>query len=104
MKVKALYCLECGYLIFSRARHDYRECHCGNISVDGGSDYLKSSFKDNSKFIVVEFEIKQTKKELSNDYNRLQDRFGMILYNDLSPEIQKEIQQKIKETKKIKGE
>lgn len=34
-------CKKCGDVIFSRHRHDYVECSCGAISVDGGRDYLK---------------------------------------------------------------
>lgn len=34
-------CLKCGDVIRSRNRHDFVECSCGNIAVDGGSWYLK---------------------------------------------------------------
>ena len=33
-------CLKCGDIIESIDRHDYVQCSCGNISVDGGKDYI----------------------------------------------------------------
>jgi len=40
----ALKCLKCGDVIESKNRHDYVTCSCGNVSVDGGLDYLRRSF------------------------------------------------------------
>ena len=34
-------CRKCGDIIVSTYRHDFRECHCGAIFVDGGHDYLR---------------------------------------------------------------
>lgn len=34
-------CLRCGDIIESQHRHDFQTCSCGNLSVDGGLDYLK---------------------------------------------------------------
>lgn len=34
-------CLLCGDVIMSVNRHDYVTCKCGNLSVDGGSWYIK---------------------------------------------------------------
>lgn len=39
-------CLKCGDIIESKYTHDYVQCRCGNISVDGGKDYLKRSYRD----------------------------------------------------------
>lgn len=39
-------CLVCGDVIESKHRHDFVTCSCGNLSVDGGKDYLKRSYKD----------------------------------------------------------
>jgi hypothetical protein len=41
-------CLACGETLESRHRHDYVTCSCGNLSVDGGKDYLKRNFRDYS--------------------------------------------------------
>lgn len=34
-------CGWCGDKIYSRHRHDYRTCSCGETMVDGGLDYLR---------------------------------------------------------------
>lgn len=53
----AVKCLVCGDIIESKHRHDYVTCGCGNVSVDGGTDYLKRSFKvDNTWEDLSEYE------------------------------------------------
>jgi len=37
----AVTCLGCGDFIVSKHRHDFVECTCGAIAVDGGQDYLR---------------------------------------------------------------
>lgn len=44
-------CLKCGEKIVSKHRHDYVTCSCGNVSVDGGLDYCRRSFKDMKTWI-----------------------------------------------------
>ena len=44
-------CLKCGDKIVSKHRHDYVTCSCGNISVDGGLDYCRRSFKEMDTWI-----------------------------------------------------
>jgi len=39
-------CLVCGDIVESRYTHDFRQCACGNLSVDGGKNYLKRSALD----------------------------------------------------------
>lgn len=34
-------CLLCGDVIESETTHDFRTCSCGNLSVDGGLEYIK---------------------------------------------------------------
>lgn len=43
-------CLACGDILESTSVHDFVTCSCGNLSVDGGHDYLKRSVKDQSKY------------------------------------------------------
>lgn len=38
-------CGECGDVVESRWRHDYRSCRCGNLHVDGGLDYIKRGYR-----------------------------------------------------------
>ena len=39
-------CLHCGDIIVSVYTHDYKNCSCGKISVDGGKSYLKRGFDE----------------------------------------------------------
>jgi len=39
-------CRLCGDIITSKHVHDYERCKCGEISVDGGNEYLRRSAKD----------------------------------------------------------
>ena len=34
-------CNKCGDEPYSATRHDFKECKCGAIAVDGGMDYLR---------------------------------------------------------------
>ena len=43
-------CLLCRSIIESSYRHDFKTCSCGNLSVDGGKDYLKRSLVDSTKY------------------------------------------------------
>ena len=36
-------CNYCGDIIISENRHDYKECNCGVVAVDGGTDYLRKN-------------------------------------------------------------
>ena len=40
-------CKKCGDIIESKFRHDFVQCSCGAVSVDGGTDYLARSFPGN---------------------------------------------------------
>jgi len=46
-------CLICGEVVESKYRHDYVECECGNLAVDGGKDYLKRNFGDYTKVLEL---------------------------------------------------
>ena len=41
----AVICNKCETMIFSKHRHDFVECPCGNIFVDGGQEYLRRGGK-----------------------------------------------------------
>lgn len=46
IKRNAARCKICGDVVESTYRHDFVTCSCGNVSVDGGHDYLRRSIKD----------------------------------------------------------
>lgn len=39
-------CNHCGDIIISYSQHDYKNCKCGKVSIDGGLSYLKRSFQE----------------------------------------------------------
>lgn len=39
-------CLLCGQIIESTHVHDFRTCKCGNLSVDGGHDYIRRAYRE----------------------------------------------------------
>ena len=63
----AIRCNFCGEIIESKYRHDYRECTCGRVAVDGGKDYLRRCFTEITDFTdmstVVEVDENKDKKE-----------------------------------------
>ena len=46
-------CLSCGDILESRSVHDFVTCSCGNLSVDGGHEYLKRNVRDTSKYVEL---------------------------------------------------
>ncbi len=47
-------CKKCKDLIESKYRHDFVQCKCGEIFVDGGNDYHRAGAKDFSNFLVYD--------------------------------------------------
>lgn len=78
-KVIAIKCPVCNYTVFSRARHDFRSCACGKVSIDGGFDYTKVSYSSDIKDLKTkQIEVPQTPKELYDDWNFNKDLYGLI--------------------------
>jgi hypothetical protein len=54
-------CLLCKDVLVSKNRHDFVTCACGNLSVDGGNDYLKRSVMDTESYLdlseYIEYEV-----------------------------------------------
>ena len=42
----AIKCNHCGEVIESKHTHDFRECKCGTVYVDGGLSYCRVGFKN----------------------------------------------------------
>lgn len=42
-------CKFCMDILVSNNRHDFKTCKCGNLSIDGGSFYIKRVVKDLNK-------------------------------------------------------
>lgn len=65
--INAVECGVCGYYVRSRNRRDFNTCNCGNVSVDGGSAYLRRSYKTNN-FIDRSVKFDWALKEALGDF------------------------------------
>ena len=77
IKVQAIRCADCGDLVYSRARHDFRSCTCRRVFVDGGLDYRRVGYTDKMPE-RVELEVEATREELYRDWNERRDRLGLV--------------------------
>ena len=81
----AIKCKNCGDVIESKYRHDYKECSCGSCFVDGGHDYFRvgaktpGCFEDLSQVIEVTEEVLKAESEAKTETMRrslsMQDTF-----------------------------
>jgi len=77
-EVQAIECPVCGYIIYSRARHDFRHCECGVCFIDGGFDCLRYGGPDLKEIRTHTLEVPLTRQELYDDWNHAQDKYGKI--------------------------
>ena len=77
LKVNAIECPKCHETLYSRARHDYRTCSCGEVAIDGGFDYIRVSFKKQEP-VEKEVWVLVSIKELYQDWNSKADKYGVI--------------------------
>ena len=75
--VHAIECPRCFDVIYSRARHDYRKCTCGEVAVDGGLDYLRVAFGKKEP-VAKDVWVLVSIKDLYDDYNRKVDKYGLM--------------------------
>jgi hypothetical protein len=50
-------CLKCGDEIFSAFTHDFKECECGDLFVDGGMSYVRHGFKNRDNYMDLSITI-----------------------------------------------
>lgn len=67
-------CKSCGDTVYSRTRHDFRRCSCGDVAIDGGFEYTRF-IGDGVPGVL---EIPYTKKELYDDWNKRCEGYGLI--------------------------
>lgn len=51
-------CLKCKEVLQSKHRHDFVQCSCGNLFVDGGSDYLRMGAADGTYKVYKQRKLK----------------------------------------------
>ena len=85
MKVTAIRCPKCNCVIWSRACHDFHNCDCGNVAIDGGRDYCRIVGNVIPKTFQIEVDCDE--QEAYNDWNFNEDKFGCIrIGKDISEE------------------
>ena len=102
----AVYCLDCGTIIYSRTRHDFRFCKCKKVAVDGGFDYLKVSFDKEDRMIVFPFILPKniTTETLYKDWNETLEKEGYYESGNCPVYIKKGLLKKTNELFVIKEE
>ena len=68
--VNAATCNLCGDCIRSKNRHDFVECKCGNLFVDGGSWYVRHGFKKEKSFTNKTVMFSDVKEECSDSIEK----------------------------------
>jgi hypothetical protein len=53
IKRNAMHCLACDQVVESKHVHDFKECKCGNVFVDGGHEYLRWGIRDFSTVVSL---------------------------------------------------
>ncbi len=76
-KVSAIECPTCKDVIYSRARHDFHYCGCGEVAIDGGFEYVRISYK-NVIPQTIHITVNASKDDLYDDWNFRKDKFGVI--------------------------
>lgn len=77
MIVTAVTCATCGDTIYSRARHDFAWCSCGQTGVDGGRDYLKAAYTG-ERPKLSQIDVDATDIDLYLDWHNRENKFGKI--------------------------
>jgi hypothetical protein len=54
------FCKLCRVEVESKSVHDFRSCKCGNLSVDGGREYLRRCFRDESTVVDTSIVMEET--------------------------------------------
>ena len=80
MLVRAIHCEECDTTVYSRATDDLRECECGRVRVYGGfmSHFKYEIIDKKTKYKTLKMNIQATPNDLYDDYETMQDKFGLI--------------------------
>jgi hypothetical protein len=55
---EAIHCLNCNTILYSINRHHYHGCGCEKeVTIDGGKDYTKIGYKEDSKYKIVTLDL-----------------------------------------------
>jgi hypothetical protein len=49
----SIVCPKCAEEIWSEHRHDFRQCECGSVFIDGGNDYVRIGWTEGDKPEII---------------------------------------------------
>ena len=78
MLVNTVECKECNTIVYSRTKEDVRECQCGRVMVSGGQTHFKYEIVPDTHYEIKKVNINADVHVLYEDWNNMQDRFGLI--------------------------
>ncbi len=78
MLVNAVECYDCSTTIYSRANEDVRSCNCGRVMVMGGQNHFKYDIFGTPHHEVKKINIKASAEELYEDWQYMNDEYGLI--------------------------
>jgi len=83
LSITGVRCNNCGDVIYSRHRHDYRECSCASVAVDGGIA-CERIIGGNYTVVMFQLERKFQLEDLEKDFLQLREGgfFGKIAKED----------------------
>ena len=90
-------CKLCGDILLSELTHDKKTCNCGNLTIDGGLDYIRRSWKQENSFIElsvetlgrnwindeieIDFDVPKGIQDLINELEKLDDAEDYAYFN-----------------------
>jgi hypothetical protein len=78
-------CKLCGDIIESKSGHDFKTCKCGEISVDGGRQYIRRAAKNLDNIVELSVERYFNEEEILAKITRLEDDLLMTKSSPSSP-------------------
>tara|TARA_R110000765_G_scaffold281596_1_gene378869 strand:+ start:163 stop:438 length:276 start_codon:yes stop_codon:yes gene_type:complete len=78
MKIKAIKCLNCNDIVYSRAQDDFRECSCRQVYVDGGFSFFKNGALPGAEFKTITVDVSVSLGVLYEDWSSMKDKYGII--------------------------
>ncbi len=57
IKQDAVRCMICNQVVYSAMRHQMKSCACQAVSIDGGKNYTKVSYKDHTKYELLTLDL-----------------------------------------------
>lgn len=78
IKVRAVKCLKCGCIVYSRCLSDRRTCLCGAVALNGGPEPYEGTFRLPMHLEWLDIVVDKDLNDMYYDWNLGIDRLGMV--------------------------